>query len=127
MHWSCKYLGLSYKDYDCAELVEYVLLKEFGIERHFPRPSRNAAERYKTIRLSMSDFLSDEPTDRPSDGDCILMSGAQRFNHVGVYLKYRGIEYCLHSSARFGSVVRHKLSQLPMLQLNVEGVYTWQK
>lgn len=127
MHWSCKYLGLPYREYDCAEIVEYVLKKEFGIERRFPRPSRNAEERYKTIRMSMSDFLDPEPTDTPRDGDCILMSGSHKFNHVGMYLKYSGVEYCLHSSARFGSVVRHKIRQLPMLQLQVEGIYTWQK
>ena len=127
MHWSCKYLGLSYKDYDCAELVEYVLKREFGIEKYFPRPSRNAAERYKTIRQSMSDFLNPVPTDNPTDGDCVLMSGSHKFNHIGVYLKHGGVKYCLHSSARFGSVVRHKLTQLPMMQLNIEGIYTWQK
>lgn len=127
MHWSCKYLGLSYKEYDCAELVELVLRKEFGIDRSFPRPSRNAAERFKTIRESMSTFLNEEPTQDPREGDCIIMSGSHKFNHVGVLVIHKGIKYCLHSSARFGSVVRHQIRQLPMMQLNVEGYYTWQR
>lgn len=127
MHWSCKYLNLSYRDYDCSELVEFVLKKERDIHFSFPRPGKNSAKRALAIFRNYKKFVHPEPVDVPQDFDAVIMSGAKRFNHIGLYFKNKGREYCLHSSAKWGMVVCHETHRLKTYGLKIEGYYRWQE
>lgn len=124
MHWSQKYIGYSYAQFNCAQLVRRVLVVDFGLDYDFgfiPRETRDQSEAIKNRKDS---FLT--VTEKPREGDCVMMHSRREFAHIGIYAEINNQPYVLHSMNTIGSVVLHKLKDLKRYGLNVEGFYKWQ-
>lgn len=128
MHWSTRYLGTPYKlgDADCAALVCNVRAEVFAgsvpAETEVER-LQSALGRAGQVQNGISAFGI--KTDVPTEGDVVLMMCRGRPSHVGVYCEIDGAPYVLHAMQNAGQVVLHKLTDLPRVQLTVEGFYQW--
>jgi len=125
MHWASKYLSVSYKDMNCSKFVEYVLRDHFGKDYKFPQSEGSLFNQSVQIKENLPKLC--DKTENPSDGDLVLMHGARRMCHVGLFLKIRGVDYVLHCESSMRCSALHKFSDLISFGFSVEGVYTWQK
>lgn len=128
MHWSTKYIGQPYVagEADCARLLCQVRREQFGM----PVPDEAEIER-RASRLARVTQLTDGVeafavrTERPQEGDAVLMVCRGRPSHIGVFCMV-GEEPCvLHAMENAGMVVLHKLRELSRVFLTVEGFYKW--
>lgn len=127
-HWSEAYIGTPFVrgKADCAHLVARVRHEVFGL----PVPSEADVERAAS-RLGRCAQMSDAvveygvPTDRPEDGDVVLMVCVGRPSHVGVYCVVDGEPCVLHALENAGQVVLHRLRALGRVALRIEGYYKW--
>lgn len=125
MHWAEKYIGIKYERMNCAEFVEFVLRDHFGLHYEFPQSQGSLFAESRQIRENLEVFT--ERADIPRDGDLVLMNGARRTCHVGLYVK-RGItEYVLHSEGRVKTSALHRMKDLINFGYTVAGIYTWRK
>jgi hypothetical protein len=127
-HWSDNYIGRPYQlgEADCAALVADVRREVF----RQPVPSevevaRSLSSLGRAGQVSDGVALYGDQTQGPVDGDVVLMLCAGRPSHVGVYCLIDGIAFVLHAMRNHGAVVRHRISQLPLTGLKVEGYYRW--
>lgn len=127
MHWSDKYIGLSYDNYNCAELVALVMRKEFSMDvvYNFEMPD-NVFGMSREIKRQLDKYLC-EPSDKPIEGGCVLMSGTKSLCHIGVCTKIRNTWYVLHCMKSAKQCIRQKMNSLATVGLRSEGVYRWQK
>lgn len=125
-HWSADYVGQRYVpiENDCAALAVRVQREVFG--RAIALPSERGAG---SLGLSRQiDHLRDDyaiPTERPAEGDAVLMKCNGRLSHVGVYCRIHGVEYVLHAMKNAGQVVLHRIRELDRVNLIVQGYYRW--
>ncbi len=124
MHWSARYIGKPYQEADCAALAALVLKNEFNHDINLPRERPAGVFALSAqINHNQADFAS--PTDRPKEGDAVLMLARGRVNHVGIYCQIGAVAYVLHSLKNAGQCCLHKLTELNRYHLSVEGFYTW--
>lgn len=124
-HWSTKYLQIEYKKMNCSKFVEHVLRNQFGVEYTFPQSEGSVFNQSAQIKKHLPEFCV--KTNHPKDGDLVLMHGARRMCHVGVFFKYNGQRYVLHTESSLTTAVCHKFMDLMEFGYRVEGVYTWLK
>ena len=128
MHWSDNYIGEPYVagDADCARLIARVRQEVYNL----PVPNDVEVERAAS-RLGRAAQMSDlvdmygQRTDKPEEGDVVLMLCRARPSHVGVYCEVDNEPCVLHAMENAGMVVRHRLRDLPKVLLTVEGFYKW--
>lgn len=125
MHWCLKYLKLSTKEYNCAELVRLVLNEKFGINYVFPQTKNSVRKDSEQIKENLSIYTS-EQTDEPKEGDLVLMSGSNRLCHVGLYVLVNNKGHILHSMKNASTVCLHRLKDLNKYGLALNGFYKWQ-
>ena len=127
-HWSEKYIGRPYVlgDADCARLLADVRKEVFSL----PVPSEVEVDRAQS-RLSrvgqMTDLVAEYGirTDDPQEGDAVLMICAGRPGHIGAYCLINNQGCVLHAMENAGMVVLHKIRDLNIFSLKVEGYYKW--
>jgi len=126
MHWSEKYIGMPYDpaSNNCAMFVEKVLSEVFSVSISLPvctvqhyRTHASLIQKHKDVYASL--------TDTPSEGDCVLMVGRGRTNHIGVYCEVNGVAFVVHAMEKAGQVCLHRLRDLTKYGLDVEGIYKW--
>lgn len=127
MHWSCKYLSIPYQQMNCAEYVEFVLKKHFGIIFTFPQNHNSVFSQSNQLRKEFSNFVYPEKTEKPQDGDLVLMNGQRRMCHVGLLVIKNNNLYVLHNQKNIGSACLHKLRDLQNYGLSLEGIYKWRR
>lgn len=123
-HWAIAYVGKPYEEADCAELAVLVQAEQFN--RTLELPTDRCPGPFglsAMIGQHRRDFA--ERTDFPEDGDAVLMRVRGRLNHVGIYCDIGGTAYVLHALKSAGQACLHRIADLPPLQIEIEGFYTW--
>ena len=109
MSWTDKYIGIPYRDMDCAEFIEHVAKYEQLLNQDFPkRANRNLDQRSNLIRDSMAAFVN--KASGPADKCPVLLEMAGTL-HVGLCAEINGEWYLLHSNAQNGSSNLARLDQ----------------
>lgn len=124
-HWSEKYLGMPYKkgEFDCADLAMLVRREVFGHTVNMPTIHGDGPfERSHTVAQYSKDLIT--PTEKPEDGDCVLMKVFQRLQHVGILCIIAHEQFVLHNADGVGTV-RWRVRSLPTWGYVVEGYYKW--
>lgn len=125
MHPAERYLGVAYDadTCDCADFVSLVRLELHGHEVAMP----NGRPRGRDGQAALGDLSRPygDPTDNPQDGDLVLMKRGRGLWHVGLFYRIAGEDYVLHSMDTETCSVLHKVRELPLWGLKVEGVYSW--
>jgi hypothetical protein len=121
-HWSEAYIGLPYiaGDQDCAELLARVQREVFGRAVTVPRV-RADGPFGKSAQISQGARDLADPVLEPVEGDAVLML-VRGLWHVGVWFE-QGEPWVLHAMRNAGQVVSHRLRELPVLGIRVEGFY----
>lgn len=127
-HWVEQYIGRPYilGEADCARLLSDVRREVFNL----PVPSEVEVDRVAS-RLGrvgqMTDLVAEygKWTNKPAEGDAVLMICMGRPSHIGVYCYVDGRHCVLHSMENAKMVVLHKISDLNKYLLSVEGYYKW--
>lgn len=122
MHWTRKYL-IDDTKYTCSAFVEKVLREQFQIDYTFPQSNGSVFDQSNQIKTHLPLFC--EKTEKPKDGDLILMHGLRRLCHVGMYLKIGRKEYVFHTELRMKTVSLHELKDVFKYGYSVEGFYAW--
>jgi len=124
-HWSDQYLGKPYVpgSYDCAHLAIEVAQREFRFHTRLPTQNYQAARR----ELGAATELLAEygvRTEAPIDGDAVIIRNPAGRWHIGIFFRWEHQHWVLHNLMRLG-VCRHRIRQLPNLNMAVEGYYQW--
>lgn len=123
MHWANKYLKIEYKKMNCSKFCEFVLRDHFKKDFNFPQSEGTLFN--QSIQIQKNIPLFAEKTSFPKDGDLVLMHGARRLCHVGIYVNINGIDYVLHCESAFKSSCLQRFSDLPLTGYKVHEVYSW--
>lgn len=124
MHWSDKFVGIPYIEgrYDCADMcaqVEKVIFdKDLVLPQHKPDTDGEASE---MIDKGIEELAV--KTDRPKDGDLVLMRSSGKLNHLGVFFRIFATEYVIHNHRTIGAVIVNRISDLRRRRIQVEGYY----
>jgi len=124
MHWSEPYVGLPYREADCAALAERVQRQVFNRALSLPA-ERAAGLRGMTEQIDSLKADYAEPVAQPCDGDAVLMVARGRLQHIGVYCDIGGVPYVLHAVRNAGQTCLHRLADLGRFGLAIEGFYRW--
>jgi len=126
-HWTDRYLGISHKRLDCAELVELVLRERYGRNIQFPRRERNDIfHRAALIAAHAHDYARPlESHETPYDGCGVLVLSRGRLAHVALYCDVAGQPSILHSDSFFGQSVLLPLWRVVPPRFRIEGFYAW--
>jgi hypothetical protein len=128
MHWSENYIGDPYVlgAADCARLVSRVRREVYKLPVPNDVEVDRAASRLGRVG-QMGDLVEmyGQRTDKPEEGDVVLMICRARPSHVGVYCIVDNEPCVLHAMENAKMVVRHRLRDLPKVFLTVEGFYKW--
>lgn len=121
-HWSDAYIGLPYiaGEQDCAELLARVQREVFGRQVTVPR-ERAESPFGKSAQISQGARDLADPVQAPLEGDAVLMQ-VRGLWHVGVWFE-RGEPWVLHALRSAGGVVSHRMRELPLFGIKVEGFY----
>lgn len=132
-HWSDQYVGRPYieDEFDCGELARRVQAEAFGraidlpTERGYRGLSGVAKIKamHAQISLCKDDYAT--PTDRPAEGDGVLLVSRGRVDHIGIYCLIGGEAWVLHAAAGADQVVRTRVRELALYGYAVEGFYRW--
>lgn len=123
-HWTNNYIGTPYRECDCAELAQRVQREVFWREIALPSERDGGVFALSAqIQRLRDDYGS--RTEQPVDGDAVLMLGAGRLWHIGVYVETCDIAYVLHAIRSAGQACLHKLRDLQRMGFTVEGFYKW--
>jgi len=120
-----RFIAIPYceRTFDCADLVMLVQRDVFGREVSLPSARPRGLRGAAQVGDLSRQFA--RRTDRPRDGDLVLMIERARPAHVGVYFWLAHEAWVLHANERNGCSVLHRLRELPEFGLTVEGIYTW--
>lgn len=125
-HWSDAWLGIQYvhQVQDCAVLCEQVQRAVFGRALALPTARGETWHDFTAvIQAHKAEYL--RAVDEPADGDCVMLIGRGRCNHLAVFCWIAGEAWVLHAMEAAGESVRHRLRDLPRLGLAIEGYYRW--
>jgi hypothetical protein len=118
IHWTDKYIGVPYSQYDCAEFVEYVARSELGLETEFPKTeSRNLVKRNETLKGNLATFVT--RIEQPEDKQPVLMSIMGVF-HAGLCAWINEEWWLLHNAA---DKKQSCLTRLDIYQKYIVGYY----
>lgn len=125
-HWAESYVGRPYDEehFDCAHLVELVLAERFGRELALPHEhARNYRAQARQIEELKGDYA--EPTTEPAEGDGVLLKARGYFEHLGVLCVIGRERWVLHNSRPAAAVCLHRVRDLAVHGLELEGYYRW--
>lgn len=124
-HWSDAYIGRPYvvDEFDCAALAAEVAHAHFGQSVTLPQRAAGLRGTSRQIDDLQDDFA--EPISEPQEGCPVLMRCRGTLSHVGVYCEIAGEPWVLHAMRNAGHVVRHRVRDLPRVNLEVVGYFKW--
>ena len=111
--------------FDCADLVIRVQREMFGrdvlVPGHRPRGARGQ------LTLGELSATYANPVDTPECGDLVLMAdfGHSKPSHAGVFFFLAHEPWVLHTNAKTGCSVLHRIREIGDYGLKVEGYYRW--
>lgn len=126
IHWCSRFIGISYAQMNCAELVAHVLETEFMRPdiaeqlRGFPEHSMGFRERAEAINTGWRKLA--EKVEVPQDGDGVILKIGSRLSHMGLAVDTPKGLYVLHTVGDRGSVVEPATKIQSCI---VEGFYRW--
>jgi hypothetical protein len=126
MHWSERYVGQRYvKDsMDCAGWAARILAEQFGKRLELPSErAQGLRPRSRQIAEQRDHFAA--RTEHPAEGDGVLMLSRGNLWHIGIYAVIAGEGWVVHAMEGFGQVVCHRVRQLELQGLKLEGYYRW--
>lgn len=123
-HWTDAWVGINYVDneYDCAHFTEEVIQEVFGHKDFILPQNREDGVRGWSRQIEENKPLVKQIT-QPKDGDIVIMRMGKKLNHIGVYAKINGLPYVIHNLRTAGAVVLHRISDLPRINIEIEGYY----
>ena len=122
--WTDKYIGTPYTECDCAQIAQRVQFERFDREITLPSERDGGVFALSAqIQRVRDDYGT--PTDHPVEGDAVVMLAAGRLWHIGVYVVVGSTPHVLHALRNAGQTCLHKIRDLPMMGLAVEGYYQW--
>lgn len=126
-HWTERYIGRPYSSQnDCAQLAFDVRCDVFNqIPEELLNLNRAVGQVDKAKQMEYTVHALGIKTDKPQEGDAVLMLVRSRPSHIGIYFERNGIPYVLHAMKNAGQAVVHKICDLPKFMLQVEGYYKW--
>lgn len=112
------------REFDCADFVERVQRELYGRVIRIPNGRPRGADGPPVLASMAAEFV--RPTDKPVDGDFVLMfEGAQKSpGHCGLYFHVAHEGHVLHCNEKTGSVL-HRVRDLPDFGLRIQGYYAW--
>ena len=138
-HWSDRYIGRAYVEgeFDCGDLAALVRREVFGRELRLPSDhGEGPLGRTAAIQRHIAAYVM--PTDRPQDGDGVLLIVRGRVQHIGLYCQIGTTAWVLHNQAPRkedgdakapsqcgGGVILTRLRELARWGYEVEGFYRW--
>jgi hypothetical protein len=122
MSWHEKYLGISYEQKNCAELVSFVLRNELNlystanyIDGLDHANSKNSFDDYSSIVCEIG---------VPTDKCAVVLSHGLDQGHIGIVCMINNQPYVLHSMRSRGSSLQ-TISALIQVGYKVDGFYKW--
>lgn len=126
MHWSCKYIGLLYSDYNCAEFIKLIIKKELGVDLILPQDLPNRIDKQsQLINNKVYEYIELNSDEKNKDFDLVLMSARRRFCHIGLFVIINNESYVLHSIGTKTRSCLHRIKDLNLHSISCEGVYKW--
>jgi len=125
-HWVHNYIGREYiKDvYDCASLFVDVAKNEFNKNVSIPVDRTGMRYSEMSVEINQRKLSMADPTDKPEEGDAVLLITPKGLNHIGIYCVVNRVPHVLHAmGGSVAQVVLHKLRELDKYNLKVEGFY----
>ncbi|MBD3610517.1 MAG: C40 family peptidase [Gammaproteobacteria bacterium] len=125
-HWSDQYIGLPYIscEQDCASLAVRVLKEQFNKDISLPASRAQGLRGQSQQIINLKDDYA-TPTQKPNEGDAVLIYSRGHLSHIGVYCELENTPWVLHAMKNAGSVVRHRIRELPKLGLELGGFFSW--
>ncbi len=125
-HWVERYVGKPYvkDELDCGGWAERILQEQFGRRVELPK-ERAQGLRPRSRQIANEKDRFAEHTDRPREGDGVLMVSKGDLFHIGIYFLVNGEPAVVHAMEGFGEVVWHRIRELPNQGLKLEGYYRW--
>lgn len=119
------YVGVPYCEdsMDCADFVAMVQRELFGRDIQLP----NGRPRGVRGQLALGELSRPyaQRTERPANGDLVLMRERGRAGHVGIYLYLAHEGWVLHSCEGTGCSVLHRVRDMASFGAPIEGYYAW--
>ena len=111
--------------YECVDLVNEVLEREFGRSPNLPRIA-GARARDRAVAALTAQFAA--RTESPVEGDGVLLRALGRRqgvgHHIGVWIWRSGTPYVLHCAPALGTVL-HPVRSLAGRGYELRGIYRW--
>jgi hypothetical protein len=130
VHWSELYVGQPYvkDEMDCGGWAERIEREQFGRDIDLPRErAQGLRPRSRQIAAEKDTFA--ERTDRPVEGDGVLMVARGDLYHIGIYTVVNfepSVVHAMEGSREVaGQVVRHRIRDLAAQGIKLEGYYKW--
>lgn len=124
-HPAERFIGIPYSEdeMDCAEFVCHVRRELYGHDVRLPNGRPRGEE--GQIALGELSKAYAVPTDRPVDGDLVMMKRRAGVGHVGLYFRIAGEGWVLHSNETNGESVLQPIRDLHTWGAIVSGYYAW--
>lgn len=120
-----KYIGIPYKDMNCARLALDIQEKEFGKKYNdYIEPKNDSPFSFSlAVRRNLPDYM--DKISLPKHGCAVLMICRGRLSHIGTYLFIGNEGYILHTSESFQSSILTSIKDLKKYHIQIEGFYQW--
>lgn len=110
---------------NCSKFVEHVLRDHFKIEYTFPQSEGSLFNQSNQLKENIPLFAY--PVETPVEGDMVVMHGARRLCHIGMFVPV-GLKKCvLHSEARLKRAALHEIKNLHKYGYTLGGFYSWRR
>jgi len=125
MHPAEAFVGMVYDEdrFDCADFCAHVRRELYGHDVRLPNGRPRGEE--GQIALGELSKAYAVPTDKPVDGDLVMMKRRAGVGHVGLYFRIAGEGWVLHSNETNGESVLQPIRDLHTWGAIVSGYYAW--
>jgi hypothetical protein len=133
MHWSQRYIGMTYRpgEFDCADFARLVNREVFGREIRIPENrnynGKDGVARLKAMTAQIHECRDAyvERTEKPAEGDGVLIVSRGAAAHIGLYCLINGEPWVLHCASDALQAVLHRVRDLARTGYSIEGYYSW--
>ena len=124
--WAEKYVGTSYAQFNCAEIAQYALAREFDYDLLLPQIPRSDADMHRSILKHRKTY---QLTENPHDGAIVIMRLNGRMCHIGIFcmtspnIKH---SYVLHAMQSMGQTILTRVCDLKKHAIKIMEFRNWQ-
>lgn len=121
-----QYIGIPYKQANCADLAIMFQEKEFGKKYgEYVKPEcKSPFALSLAVKRNLMDFMEDRLS-LPKHGCAALLLCRGRLSHIGTYLRINEQDFILHTSESFQSSIMTAMRDLKKFGIQIEGFYQW--